>query len=155
MPTNLSSEFIIFVNVLSDHPNPTDKCPMYNARGEQRNYNIKQWHGYQIKQQMKKQPEATNKQNWHWFQHDECYTQQTFIKCCQQMKANEHIKCLKSKKPPKTPSAHTTMANKTSQMSFKYKYDIHMDILYKILNSFVKEETLLLFLNSLALETVL
>ena len=134
MPTSLSSDIIVIATIPSDHPDPSDKCPMYNGRGTQREYNIKQWYDYNIKKRIKLLPNATNKQNWYWFQHTEYYTHNTFIKFIQEIKADKPIPMKRRKPPPKTPSVHTTMANKISNILFKYKYDKDMDILYKILN---------------------
>ena len=135
MPTTLSSEIIDTTTIPSDHPDPSDKCPMYNGRGHQRDYNIKQWYDHNIAQRIKSLPGATNKQNWYWFKHTEYYTYDTFIKYIQQIKADKPIWIKPRKPPPQTAWLHDKMAIKTSEILFKYKYDDHMDILYKILNS--------------------
>ena len=137
MPTSLASDIIVIANIPSDHRSPYDKCPMYNARGHQRKYNIKQWYDHQIKQRIKTKPEATNKQNWYWFKHTEYYKEGGFIKYLQRLKADKPIKRKARKPPPITPSVHKQIANRISDILFQYKYesDEHMDILFGILNT--------------------
>ena len=89
MSTSLASDIIVIAGIPSDHPSLSDKCPMYNGRGNQRKYNIKQWYDHQFKQRIKAKPEAANKQNWYWFKHTEYYKEQGFIKYLQRLKAEQ------------------------------------------------------------------
>ena len=114
MSTSLASDIIVIAGIPSDHPSLSDKCPMYNGRGNQRKYNIKQWYDHQIKQ------------NWYWFKHAPYYKQQGCIKCLQRLKSDKPIKVKARKPPPITPSVHNHITNK---IIIRHHSNINMNLI--------------------------
>ena len=117
----------VFINPVY---NPSDICPTYTGKLDQKSYTIEEWYKKQIKDQSILYPNWTTKQPWNWFKHTQYYTESTLNKFWSDLKKDRPKRYKPPPPPPTTQPHQQKLAKEVAAILFKYKYDNNMDILY-------------------------